>query len=239
MGLSVPGLFEAQVARCRRRLRWCRMVCAVSYGELEGRANRLARFLRDQGVGAESVVGLCLPRGVESVVGFWRCGRRVRVMFRWMWFCRRSGSRSCWRTFAGGAGADVGGDSGGSSGGSACGWWRWMIRWWRCSWRGCLRGRWGSRCCRVLLAYVIYTSGSTGRPKGVAITHGALANYVSVMPDRSGFAGSGGRYGLLQGAATDLGNTMVFAAPGPWRGAACPARGVGDRPGSGRGLAAG
>ena len=34
------------------------------------------------------------------------------------------------------------------------------------------------------LAYVIYTSGSTGKPKGVAITHGALARFLSSMQAR-------------------------------------------------------
>ncbi|MEV8548135.1 amino acid adenylation domain-containing protein [Streptomyces sp. NPDC051572] len=62
------------------------------------------------------------------------------------------------------------------------------------------------------LAYVIYTSGSTGRPKGVAVTHGSLANYVGSVPARVGFGGVGGRYAVLQGQATDLGNTVVFAS---------------------------
>ncbi|MCF3125758.1 AMP-binding protein, partial [Streptomyces arenae] len=40
----------------------------VSYGELEERANRLARHLRSLGVGREARVGLCLPRGIDMVV---------------------------------------------------------------------------------------------------------------------------------------------------------------------------
>ncbi|WP_345694554.1 AMP-binding protein, partial [Nonomuraea thailandensis] len=58
-------------------------------------------------------------------------------------------------------------------------------------------------------AYVIYTSGSTGRPKGVVVTQAALANYVGSVPGRLGM--DGGRYALVQGQATDLGNTIVFA----------------------------
>jgi amino acid adenylation domain-containing protein len=36
------------------------------------------------------------------------------------------------------------------------------------------------------LAYVIYTSGSTGRPKGVQISHGALSNFLMSMRERPG-----------------------------------------------------
>jgi amino acid adenylation domain-containing protein len=38
------------------------------------------------------------------------------------------------------------------------------------------------------LVYTIYTSGSTGRPKGVALSHGALANLGDAMIERPGFA---------------------------------------------------
>ncbi len=42
---------------------------ALTYGELNARANRLAHHLRAQGVGAETLVGICVERSPEMVVG--------------------------------------------------------------------------------------------------------------------------------------------------------------------------
>ncbi|MFM9500381.1 non-ribosomal peptide synthetase, partial [Streptomyces galilaeus] len=207
----VPELFAAQVARTPDAVAVVQAGVRVSYAELEVRANRLAHFLRVQGVRAERVVGLCLPRGVEMLVGIlavWKAGAGYlpldpgqpaeRIAFQ----LRDSGAVLTLTTQQklGSIPAD------------------------------------GHRLVAVddtvvaaqieaapveapegvvlsgQVAYVIYTSGSTGRPKGVVVTHGGLVNYVSSVPARIGFGSPQGRFAVLQGQATDLGNTTVFAS---------------------------
>ncbi|MDD1023133.1 amino acid adenylation domain-containing protein [Pseudomonas sp. TNT2022 ID1048] len=68
-GLSMPQLIEAQV---RRTPDACALVFGeqqLSYAELDARANRLARLLREQGVAADVLVGICIERSIEMVVG--------------------------------------------------------------------------------------------------------------------------------------------------------------------------
>ena len=62
-------LFEAQVERTPEAVALISGSEQLSYGELNRRANQLAHYLRRQGVGAEVLVGLCLERTVEMVVG--------------------------------------------------------------------------------------------------------------------------------------------------------------------------
>ncbi len=66
---TVPGLFEEQAAGTPDAVAVCCDGAWVSYGELNARANRLARLLVARGAGPERVVALALERSVELVVG--------------------------------------------------------------------------------------------------------------------------------------------------------------------------
>ena len=61
------------------------------------------------------------------------------------------------------------------------------------------------------LAYVIYTSGSTGRPKGVCIEHRNVVNYVLGIVQRLRLE-PGMQHATVSTIAADLGNTVVFPA---------------------------
>ncbi|GGJ08653.1 hypothetical protein GCM10010121_018760 [Streptomyces brasiliensis] len=210
--LSVPGLFAAQAARTPEHVA---LVCSgaeIGYRELQARSTRLARQLRDLGVGAESVVGLCLPRGIEmvtAILAVWEAGGAYLPLDPAQPVARTAYMLADSRASVVVGTAEVLDDM------PATG-----------------RARMVALDDPVVVAaleaqpttaldigtqpgcpaYVIYTSGSTGRPKGVVVTHGNLANYVLHAPRRVGFGSVGARYALLQPAVTDLGNTVMFAS---------------------------
>lgn len=62
-------LFEAQVERQPDAVAVICLGTEVSYGALNRRANQLAHFLTSAGVGPEVLVGLCIERSIEMVVG--------------------------------------------------------------------------------------------------------------------------------------------------------------------------
>jgi amino acid adenylation domain-containing protein len=66
---SVAEVFAEQARKSAERVA---VVCegeAISYGELNRRANQLGRYLRKKGVGPEVLVGIAMERSVEMVVG--------------------------------------------------------------------------------------------------------------------------------------------------------------------------
>uniref|UniRef100_UPI0014701D2F non-ribosomal peptide synthetase n=1 Tax=Peterkaempfera griseoplana TaxID=66896 RepID=UPI0014701D2F len=190
---TVPELLEAQVGRIPDAVA---LVCEgveVSYAELDARAKRLAHHLIGQGVGADSVVGLCLPRGIDvvtAILAVWKAGgaylpldpeypaERLAFMLSDSRADVLISRRDTADGLAGGLGADrvVWLDDPQLHAASA----------------GLPDTAPGAGAPFGALAYVIYTSGSTGRPKGVAVTHGGLANYVTWAADAYGMSDGGG-----------------------------------------------
>jgi len=66
---SLHGLFEAQARRTPELVAVEFADQALSYAELDERANRLAWRLQELGVGPEALVGVCAERSIEMVVG--------------------------------------------------------------------------------------------------------------------------------------------------------------------------
>ncbi|MFY1691593.1 amino acid adenylation domain-containing protein [Plantactinospora sp. WMMB782] len=171
----LPALVARQVAATPDAVAVLAGDVEVTYAELDRRANRLARHLRDLGVGPDALVGVCLPRGVELVVallGVWKAGAgylplspdHPREWASWVLTDTGAGIVLTGSAHAGlvaGTGArvvtldDLGTVLAGLSD------------------QAPVNPAGGDH-----LAYAIYTSGSTGRPKGVMISHAAIANRV-------------------------------------------------------------
>ncbi|MFI6468634.1 AMP-binding protein, partial [Streptomyces sp. NPDC050538] len=204
-GATVVELFERQVVRTPEATAVVAGGVEVSYRELDDRANRLARYLVDQGVGVESVVALCLPRGVEMITAIfavWKAGaaylpidaqlpaRRIAFMLADagadVVLARRDAPDEASEGMADAfAGVSV-------------------------VWLDDPQSLSESSVAGPLpvvdqggLAYVMYTSGSSGVAKGVGVTQGGLVNYVVSVLSRLGWGGVGARYGLLQPQVTD------------------------------------
>jgi amino acid adenylation domain-containing protein len=65
----IQELFEAEVERTPEAVAVIFRNQQLTYRELNERANQLAHYLRGLGVGPESLVGICIERSVELIVG--------------------------------------------------------------------------------------------------------------------------------------------------------------------------
>ncbi|TCP58032.1 non-ribosomal peptide synthase protein (TIGR01720 family)/amino acid adenylation domain-containing protein [Tumebacillus sp. BK434] len=181
----------------------------LTYAELNGRANRLARFLQAQGVGPDVRVGLFLERSPEMIIallgvlkaggayvpldtglpperiGFLLEDAGLQLLLTEELLLERlpaTAAAVCLEQAA----AEIALHSAEDL---------------------------PTLAAERSLAYVIYTSGSTGTPKGVAIEHGNLLNYLDAITGALELE-PGMSYATVSTLAADLGNTMVFPALG-------------------------
>jgi surfactin family lipopeptide synthetase C len=165
--------FEEQVGRAGHAIALKHEDDAVSYAELNQRANKLARILVARGVRSEAVVGICLNRSIQTVIGILailKAGgaylpldpayprERLQFMAGDSELTLLLTERSLVKKFAGTTAPvllcdELQDELAAMSGENL-----------------------GLNAEPDGLAYLMYTSGSTGRPKGVAATHRATMN---------------------------------------------------------------
>ena len=171
----VHELFREQSSRTPDQIA---LVCndqQLSYRELDRRTNQLAAYLQALGVGPEVVVGLCLERSVEMVVGFigvLKAGGAYlpldpeAPLERLSYLLEDAGvgvvltERELEKRLPSFLGQTVLLD----------------VEWERISEES--ESEPESEVIAWNSAYVIYTSGSTGKPKGVMVQHRSLVNYT-------------------------------------------------------------
>ncbi|ELX13938.1 amino acid adenylation domain containing protein [Janthinobacterium sp. HH01] len=179
----MPALFEERAAASPDRVALVHEGEQLTYGELNVRANRLAHHLRTLGVGPDVLVGLCVERSLEMMVGLlailkaggayvpldpaYPADRLAYMLEDAAPVVLLTQQRLLASVPTGGvpvfcldadaaslAGYEASNPSVLTTGGN--------------------------------LAYVIYTSGSTGKPKGVALNRANLANFLHSMGEAPG-----------------------------------------------------
>ncbi len=174
---TLGALFAAQAACRPEALALVSTAERLTYGELDRRANRLARRLRRRGVGPERPVALCLERSVEALVAILAVVKAGGVYVPLD--PALPAERLAWLLDDAGAAVAVTRTP--------------LLRGWEEAVPVvlCLDGMdeaaaiatesglgLDDRAVADNLAYVMYTSGSTGTPKGVGVVHRAVVRLV-------------------------------------------------------------
>ncbi|WP_339544190.1 amino acid adenylation domain-containing protein, partial [Pseudomonas sp. RA_35y_Pfl2_P32] len=183
----LPSVTQGITEWARRSPHWDAVLCGeqrLTFAELESRSNRLAQFLRAQGAGPETVVGVALPRSVDwpvALLAVLKCGAAylpldtghpaerlafimgdsgMRLLLTHSSLAEQLPVQDGVTHYALDRLALEGLDDQAP-----------VVDWHADS-----------------LAYLIYTSGSTGQPKAVAVAHGPLAMHCEAIGERYGMS---------------------------------------------------
>ena len=181
--MCVHELIAAQAVRTPDRIAVTCEGARLTYGELHARANQLAHYLRRYGVGPDVLVGLCMERSLDMLVGMLgilKAGgayvpldpaypsERVAFMLEDAGAPVLLTHSPVLSTLPAHRARVVCIDTD-----------------WEQIAQECADNPM-SGVAPEHLAYVIYTSGSTGKPKGVQIPHRAVVNFLHTMAQRPG-----------------------------------------------------
>jgi amino acid adenylation domain-containing protein len=172
---TLHDLMRQRVMQSPEAIAICHEDSAITYGELDRRANQLANYLRRLGAGPEVVIGLYMERSIQAIVGLLgilKAGAaylpidpgypatRLELILKETRVSLVVSIRSLAATLPAGSARLL-----------------------------CLDADWQeiareseeppeSGVVPENLAYVVYTSGSTGQPKGVMVPHTGLLNLI-------------------------------------------------------------
>ncbi|WP_237395520.1 amino acid adenylation domain-containing protein [Okeania sp. KiyG1] len=171
----IHQLFEEQVENNPNAIAVVFEEQSLTYSQLNTKANQLAHYLQKLGVGSESLVGICVERSLEMVIGLLSIlkaggayvpldptypSERLAYMISDAQVSVLLTQESLVTLLPEHQGQIVCLDSN------------------KNLWSDCSPGNLSSEVKPSNLGYVIYTSGSTGKPKGVAMSQGALVNLI-------------------------------------------------------------
>ncbi len=208
--ITLPALFEAQVAKAPDAIALAFEEQSISYAELNAQANRLAHYLIAQGIGPEDVVAIAIPRSPYMVIALLAA---LKAGAAYLPLDPHSSAERLFTTLSDAQPAV-------------------LLR--------LSQDTLASAFLALQLddpelqatletypetaptdqdrirpldprhpAYVIYTSGSTGTPKGVIVTHASLINYIHAITP---WINKNNHMVWISNVAADLGNTSLYGA---------------------------
>jgi amino acid adenylation domain-containing protein len=204
----IHHLFEQQVERTPNNIAVVFENQQLTYAELNAKANQLAHYLKQQGVGAEVLVGIYAERSLDSIIallGILKAGgaylpldpalpqeslafrlqdAKVPVLLTQQGLLKREDAQPQTVVYLDADWEIIAQESDANP---------------------------ISELTPENLAYVLYTSGSTGQPKGVAIEHQQILNYLHAILEKLELP-AGASFAMVSTFAADLGNTVIFPA---------------------------